>query len=267
MYKIDELPFKINSVGIFNCWPEWKWHPASSMRWNDLDLWTIASGRGIFKAYGKTYDLKPGDCFLLRGGEKYFCEHDPENCITTYFVHFNYYINGRKLDTLSKKMPLIYRHITDFDFFRKTFERLLFEYESGSKINTDSLFKTLLYEAGRVDTLPQLTGLAKEQSEKIAEICRMIKLNPGEKYSISELAEQCYYTASHFCRVFKSIMKVSPQDYIIANRIDLAKNMLLKSSNNISQIASALGYNNVYFFSRQFKKFAGLSPLQYRNRS
>lgn len=45
----------------------------------------------------------------------------------------------------------------------------------------------------------------------------------------------------------------------------LARSLLRDSSNTISSIAEFLGYCDVYFFTRQFKKFNGISPGQFRN--
>ena len=47
-------------------------------------------------------------------------------------------------------------------------------------------------------------------------------------------------------------------------KIDRAKQLLRESDRNVSQIAEILGYDNSFYFCSQFKKFTGMSPLEYR---
>lgn len=265
MYKINELPFIVNSVGKFYCWPTWKWSYKGPLKWPDFDLWTIAAGKGTLHAHGKTYDLKTGDCFLMRGGEIYHCEQDPENNITTFYVHLNFVKpNGKILERSSPKAPPFYRRLPDFGFYSDLFDRLVSEYEKKNDENIRTILSTILYEVNRVDQLPKLSGYEKDQFENINDMCIKISKNPTDNFTIAALAKECHYTPSHFCRVFKKYKKIPPQDFIINNRIRHAKSMLLNSSNTIYQIADMLGYKNVYFFSRQFKKVAGCSPLEFR---
>lgn len=65
-------------------------------------------------------------------------------------------------------------------------------------------------------------------------------------------------------RVFKQVTGSLPRDFIIQVRIDRAKQLLRESSLSIGEIADALGYPDVFFFSRQFKNRSGLSPTHFR---
>ena len=50
-------------------------------------------------------------------------------------------------------------------------------------------------------------------------------------------------------------------------RINNAKNMLDNTKYNVTPISTAVGYDNPHYFSRLFKKHAGMTPLEYRNRN
>jgi len=78
------------------------------------------------------------------------------------------------------------------------------------------------------------------------------------------MASQAGYSPDHFSRLFKRILGISPQAHAIRVRIDRARQLLIESSLTISQIADALGYDDVFFFSRQFKARTGQTPGQYR---
>lgn len=59
---------------------------------------------------------------------------------------------------------------------------------------------------------------------------------------------------------------MTPQQYITDIRVTKAKELLLYSSFNITEIASIVGYDNSFYFSRIFKKNTALSPREYKNK-
>ena len=64
-------------------------------------------------------------------------------------------------------------------------------------------------------------------------------------------------------RLFKSNYGVSPIQYFIYLKIELAKKYIREDNYNISQIAELLGYSSIHYFSLQFKKTTGMSPSEY----
>ncbi|MNJ01019.1 HTH-type transcriptional activator Btr [compost metagenome] len=54
------------------------------------------------------------------------------------------------------------------------------------------------------------------------------------------------------------------QSYIIKTRIDRAQHLLLHAGMNVTEVADALGYRDIFFFSRQFKQYTGKSPSEIR---
>ena len=67
-----------------------------------------------------------------------------------------------------------------------------------------------------------------------------------------------------FRRKFRAATGAPPHEYVIQSRIAEARRLLGESDLPIKSIAQQLGYNDVYFFSRQFKKFAGVPPALFR---
>lgn len=66
-------------------------------------------------------------------------------------------------------------------------------------------------------------------------------------------------------RKFKSAMGVSVHHYAIQTRVRRARKMLAETDIPLKAIAEELGYENVFFFSRQFRQHAGISPGKYRS--
>ena len=82
--------------------------------------------------------------------------------------------------------------------------------------------------------------------------------------SIAQYAQNLNMSICWFIRIFKQYTGLSPQQYIIRTRMIKARELLSASSYNVSEIAAMVGYDNPLYFSRLFKKTAGISPREYR---
>ena len=83
---------------------------------------------------------------------------------------------------------------------------------------------------------------------------------------VSDLASHCGYSANYFRLFFKERMGVTPNAYINQRKIARAKEWMLYSDWNITQIAQHLGFQSIHYFSRLFKKLVGISPTEYIGR-
>ena len=77
-----------------------------------------------------------------------------------------------------------------------------------------------------------------------------------------EYAEMCGLSKSHFIRIFHKSLGMPPQKYRAAVAIREARHLL--KSNSVTSTASILGYTDVFYFSRVFKKFVGISPNEFK---
>lgn len=99
---------------------------------------------------------------------------------------------------------------------------------------------------------------------RISEVCKFISSNYMKDISTRELASLCYLTESHFCRFFKGAMGKTAVQYINGFRIERAGVLLRESALPVSEIAEAVGFSDLNYFSRTFKKIKGKTPLEYR---
>ena len=81
--------------------------------------------------------------------------------------------------------------------------------------------------------------------------------------SVTELAELCKLSVSHFRRVFKEKTGFTPLGYRESVRIHWAKQLLISDLFTVSEIALKLHYYDVYHFSKDFKKYTNMSPKEY----
>lgn len=85
--------------------------------------------------------------------------------------------------------------------------------------------------------------------------------------SVDDLAKEALVSPSYFHAVYKELYGVSPARDLTDNRIKEAKYHLLNSSFSVGEIAELCGFKSPYHFSKQFKKYVGMSPTEFRKRS
>lgn len=85
--------------------------------------------------------------------------------------------------------------------------------------------------------------------------------------TVRYFAEKVFLSPNYFGDLLKKETGKSPQEYIQAKIMDLAKEMLLGTQKSVSQIAYDLGFQYSQHFNRLFKKNIGISPNEYRRLS
>ncbi|HCE44658.1 MAG TPA: hypothetical protein DET40_14035 [Lentisphaeria bacterium] len=92
-----------------------------------------------------------------------------------------------------------------------------------------------------------------------------IHANYGKKIKIAKLAELACLSKGHFQRAFKKKFALSPVGYINEHRISAARNLLRTTPYPCAEIAERVGFEDIFYFSKVFKKISGRSPAAYRN--
>jgi AraC-like DNA-binding protein len=82
--------------------------------------------------------------------------------------------------------------------------------------------------------------------------------------TLDELVEIAAMSRSHLCHQFREHFGSSISEYVIRKRMAAAQRMLYEVELRPGDIAEAVGYPDIYQFSKQFKKSFGVSPTQYR---
>ncbi len=90
-----------------------------------------------------------------------------------------------------------------------------------------------------------------------------IKHNYNKNISVEAIANLLGIERSYLSRLFKTYKNKSTQNYIIDYRMYKAKRMFEEEDMNVSQVCAAVGYTNIYCFSRIFKSRVGMPPKEY----
>lgn len=100
----------------------------------------------------------------------------------------------------------------------------------------------------------------------IDDVIRYVEENFDGSFSLDDLASRCSLNTSYFSRSFKEHRGIPLFEFINRIRIDRACRLLRDSDRTVLDIALTVGYNNVSFFNRYFRRLMGESAGAYRRR-
>ncbi len=118
------------------------------------------------------------------------------------------------------------------------------------------LFANREIAAAPKKTLPSL--------EKLKMIIKYVENHYQDRITIEQIASFCDYSQSHFMKYFKNAMGISFIEYLNDYRLMMAARLLLASDSNILSISQEVGFENLSYFNRSFKKKFNVTPSAYR---
>jgi AraC-like DNA-binding protein len=109
-------------------------------------------------------------------------------------------------------------------------------------------------------------SVALAQEPRVRRVIEFMRTNLQRKLSLREMAEVAALSQSYFCRLFKTQMRVSPGEYLIALRMKKAHTLLTKTTLSIKEVMAAVGYDTRSNFLNHFKEYFDVPPSEYRQR-
>jgi AraC family transcriptional regulator len=112
-------------------------------------------------------------------------------------------------------------------------------------------------------TLPTVSvgGLGPWQKRRAAEL---LSENLAGRVRLSQLAQECGLSVSHFARSFKATFGVSTHRWLVQRRIERSQDLLIQTRESLSDIAEQAGFSDQAAFTRTFHQIVGVSPGRWR---
>ena len=224
-------------------------------------------GKGWYSINDKRYTVLPNQFFIIPATKACLSygadENDPW---TIYWIHFS----GSNINTFNQGFNIgesdgpqaISFNEKGIELWETMYQNLEMGYgkENISKANL------CLYYFVSSFLYPDKNVNEKKQDEKdlINNTILFMRTKLAEKLTLEELALMNKLSASHFSLLFKKSTGMPPLDYFIHLKLQQACLLLITSEIKIKTIATELGYDDPYYFSRLFKKYMKISPMQYR---
>lgn len=234
---------------------------------NNYQLLYIADGKARFRLEGKMHILEKGNCVLYRPQEEqyyyYFLKDNPD----IYWVHFSCKEENEFFAKTGFLEGKIYYVGTENSYVR-IFDNMISELQLKQPFFEEQLqflIQELFIKMGR-NQIRENT-VFESYNKEVEEAIRLFHLAPESDFTIKEFTKERGLNYYRFIDTFTHYVGVSPRQYIINIRMTIAKDLLMNSMFQISEVARLTGYENPLYFSRLFKKTWGVSPTNYRKES
>lgn len=136
----------------------------------------------------------------------------------------------------------------------------------GGQLYIDSLLTTLFahllrnYCASQPTQTNQMVSLPKY---KLRRVLDFIHTHLDQNLALSELAAIAQVSPNYFAAQFKCAMGMPPHQYLILQRIERAKDLLIREKLLIADVATQLGFAHQSHFTKHFKRVMGVTPRQF----
>jgi YesN/AraC family two-component response regulator len=104
----------------------------------------------------------------------------------------------------------------------------------------------------------------KKNGASTAYVESWVQQHLDEKITLEQVAGLCGMSKSYFSRTFRCDHRITFQDYLIRQRINKAVDLLKDSDLQVTQVALAVGFSDLSYFTRTFHRHVGLLPSDYR---
>src|SRR5690554_1730181 len=227
----------------------------------------IHSGKGRLQTENRTRRLGAGDGFLICPDVVTYYEADREDPWNYSWVGFHGLKAGFYLEQagLSRENPVF--HYANREYLGGLFHRMqqAKEYRRSRDVKLLGLLYLFLAELMEINPGNSPSNPPGGKQAYVAKAVSYIAENYSRKITIDGLAGYVGLNRRYFSAVFKEILGLSPQKYIMEFRMDKACELMRNEILSLGDIARSVGYDDPLTFSKAFKKIKGLSPRAYRN--
>lgn len=243
-----------------------KSHKCQRANLNSFLFIIVLSGKGILTVNDKTYALNTSDCVLIDCKQPYSHQSSEDDPWELMWVHFNGIHARSYYDLFVEQVPNFVFQTDSPTHFISTIHKIMEAHNENNTL-TELIISKLI-----TDILTLCFTESKKMSEfcdnnislKLSSIRSFIDENYQAKISLDQLAVQFYISKFHLAREFKAQYGVTIGNYILLQRINLAKKLLRFTDKSIELIASECGIPDTSYFNKVFKKSENITASRYR---
>ncbi len=253
------------------------------LQFNDLVVTSMLKGKKVMHLFDKDgFDYLPGESIIIPSNVEMKIDFpeasfdNPTQCLALA-------IDNKKitdtLNFLNEKYPKQGQHdfwqLDENNFYFENNEEMsniinkIINICQGTSIFKDTLadlsLQELLVKIVQSQTLKGISdGSFKTTNHTLLHIISMIKENISKKIELKVIAKNAGLSASSLYRLFKHELGISPVEFVMLEKIKLAKRYLTNKDVYIKNVCYEAGFEDSNYFIRVFKYFEGITPKQYQ---
>lgn len=254
-------------------------YPVLTTHWHEEAEFTlITKGKGTYHVDLAEYDVEPEDLIfvpplLLHSAS---ISEECEFLSETYVFHMNF-LGGNSADICAAKylLPLTRHELVlpsvvkpehpAYRSLRKIFAQISSLYHGdipGYELALKALFLQSVFLLLQYQEAPPDDPAVSLHSEKLKTVLDYMEEHYMDSIAVSDLADLCYFSEYHFMRFFKKHMNMTCMEYLNNLRLEKAVD-LLEDNVSILEVSLSVGFHNLSYFHRAFKKKYHMTPGEF----
>ena len=228
----------------------------------------ITGGRGLFETRESgRHAIESGDVFVLFPGVWHRYTPDTKTGWDEQWIGFNGTLAGHLLRApfFRQEKPVL--RIGVDKALRQCFITLFTDLKRDPTRTPFSGASRIIEILGLIQERSKNIGVSGQASDVIREAQNRICLQSAQSIDFALLSRTLGVSYTTFRRRFKQQTGVSPAQFQNAIRLNHARDLLTSTDLPITEIATQIGFESIFYFSEFFKKKSGQSPSDYRLRS
>ena len=253
--------------GVEQCRPGFAVGPRARKNYH---LHVVLSGKGVLRVGERTYRLHGNQTFLLKPDETAFYQADAENPWHYCWVSFNGLSAKSYMDAAGFPAGVNARDCyVDANEFLMLAWKLLERREDTLQNELRQLSLTLEFIALAIESGSRGAQPRRHDDSPDIYVDHALDVIRCQyaTVKVSDIAKRIGINRSYLTSIFKKRTGLSPQEYLLRYRLNMACQLLLTTSQPIQEVARKIGYENPMTFSKMFKSAYGVSPSAYRTGS
>ena len=230
----------------------------------------LVSGETILEIADQKFTVLPNQCFLVPpNAPVHYYSKRPAKKIEVYWINF-YGKDCEKLISMTafSKTPVLQLPANVRTDILSNFKEALSlcNYQHIQGIICNQILSTII-KALLINSKLFVEATPRKKLTDFDKIITLINTNLfSPNLNAKFICNQCYITPEHLSRLFKKHMNLHFSSYVNTERIKKASALLLDTDYPLVKIAELVGYGDVYYFCKIFKKYRLMTPTEYRKK-
>ncbi len=244
---------------------------------SNIEIAYILSGTGRYLVDGVNYDVKQGDLLICNPGVMHQSIVTNPSDQTLEFVVGLTDIHFLNMPENTIELPGGVHLLSLNSEYKREISRCCYEIMEENVSTQPGRYYLIQAQMMKILILIFRTIVGTNTHESVSmafesyskgyvvkKIVQYLNENYSQHISLDQIAHNMYLSPVYISKIFKEKTGDSPINYLIKIRLNKAREMLKEDKGSIKTIASLVGYDDVYHFSKLFKKHYGISPLNFR---
>lgn len=232
----------------------------------DYNLIFVRRGEVTWVVEDQEFPLRRGDLVLVPPAVRHHA-HGPPKPVTLGSIHVEVTLPGGQ-NVFELLPPPRVRHMSEDSRLSRYLDQVISEWErpdwAQTMLTMSSWSRLVVLELLRHD---MSMGTLRQCSidPLVAQVLEEMNHRIDRPTTLDDLAKWSGYSPQYLNRIFGRTLGVTPLKYLGRMKMERAAQMLVDGRFTVASIATAVGFEDPYYFSRVFRQHFGRSPAQYRD--